>query len=415
MSRADGGRFQTRLSALVLLVLVPLALVPASGCYYAQLVAGQSAIVFGSRPIPEVIEAREREIRRLERLAPVAPEHIKPQIPRRVAQLKQDIERLELIRVARVYAHEHLGLVENDNYTIFFETGGRNRYPTFVVTAASKTKLEPVLFDFPIVGKLPYQGFFIPRMADNLVKELHKAGYDAGAGPTMAFSTLGWFTDPVFTPMLRQDEIELPALIFHELLHATAYHPRDSDFNESLATFFERYGVLQFLEDRHGADSPLMRQALDRFADKDRFSSLVVEMRDELKALYASDVSDQQKLVSREMVFIRYQQRYVDERVHGLFRTNWQDWFPQIELDNAKVLSLVRYIAGLGLYESVWKSLGKDFRLTVPVFREAARADNPRGHLAAWLKSRGVDVPDEPGVQDDPDSDGADPHEDHPD
>ncbi|MGE3852744.1 MAG: aminopeptidase [Planctomycetota bacterium] len=375
-------------SRLLVLLLLVVAAPLLSGCYYMQAIAGQGEIIFSSRPITEVIDQREREMRRLERLTPVAPDSVKLQIPARIARLRDDVARLQLIGVARRYAHESLGLVENDNYTVYFETGGRHRYPTFVVTAAKKTKLEPVLFNFPVVGNLPYKGFFIRKMALDLERELEAKGYDAGAGPTMAFSTLGWFTDPVFTPMLSLDEIELPALIFHELLHATAYHPTDSDFNESLATFFERYGVLQFLEERHGADAAILTVARNRFADKDAFSALVERMRDDLKALYESDISDEEKLCQRQDVFVRYQQEYVTGRRTGVFRTSWHDWFPRIRLDNAKVLSLVRYIAGLDLYESVWNSLGKDFRLTIPVFREAARAESPRGYLVSWLFKR---------------------------
>ena len=292
--------------------------------------------------------------------------------------------KLEIILSVRKFAVDEIGLKANDNYTKIFDTQGYA--PSYVVSVAYPDRLEYFYRHFPIVGKLPYKGYFERDLAIDEAKKFVEQGYDVYIGQAAAYSTAGFFDDPVFTTMLEYDDVYLIGLIIHELLHNTVYKKDFAEFNESLATFFERQGTLLYIEKTLGKDSDVYQHAAKSFADEDLFVDLVKELVQKLNALYAQDLSKVQKVKKRDKVFKEIQGKYRRMRETGEFKTHAKDWFAEIKLNNAMILNLSTYKFNLDLYQKVFEITG-GLRESIPVFKQAADSENPFKFLENFTKN----------------------------
>ena len=162
-------------------------------------------------------------------------------------------QKLQFIQVVRTYAIDSLGLQDTDNYKTMFDQQGEEIM--WVVTAAPEFRLEPYEWNFPILGSVPYKGFFEKEAAITLAKELKDEGYDVNIRNPGAWSTLGWFTDPILSGMLDREAGDLASLIIHEMSHATIFVKDSVEFNENLASFIGDRGAEKFLIDTYGIDS----------------------------------------------------------------------------------------------------------------------------------------------------------------
>ena len=194
-----------------------------------HLARGQLRVITNSTPIAEIAE------------------HPRPADPQRHT-------RLRFVAAVRDYGRERIGLDVRDQYTCFYDTGGRPL--SWNVSASPPDRFEPYLWRFPIVGAVPYKGFFEIDRAQKERSILQSKGLDVSLSQVSAYSTLGFFADPVLSTMLKYSDDSLATLLLHELTHATAYAPGHTDFNESLATFVGRRGSLDFLSEHYGASSP---------------------------------------------------------------------------------------------------------------------------------------------------------------
>jgi len=158
---------------------------------------------------------------------------------------QQQKENLALIEKIKKYSVDSLNYKPTKNFT---EIYNQKEAPVlWVITASSPYKIEPFYWQFPIVGKVSYKGFFDKQKALALKYKLISKGYDVGLRSVSAWSTLGWFSDPVLSNMLNKRKGNLCNLIFHELFHATYYAGSSVDFNENLASFIAHKATLQFL------------------------------------------------------------------------------------------------------------------------------------------------------------------------
>ncbi len=210
-------------AVLVILVLVYWDLV----VYGVRQASGQLRIVWNARPVEEFIND------------PDFPDSLK--------------QKLRLIDEVRRYAIDSLGLKDTRNYRTMFDQKGQE--VMWVVLAAGEFSLEPKQWRFPILGEVPYKGFFREDLAIELKRELEKEGWDVIIRNPGGWSTLGWFTDPILSDMLERSDGDLANLIIHEMSHATIFVKDSVDFNENLATFIGDRGAEQFLLDRYGEDS----------------------------------------------------------------------------------------------------------------------------------------------------------------
>ena len=217
--------------------------------------------------------------------------------------------KLELVLAVRKFAERDLGLDVGDAYASFsiVPPGALLQ----VVSAAKKTQLVAYEWWFPIVGAVDYKGFFELADAQAEAARLDGEGYDTYVRPSVAFSTLGWFDDPVLSSWLRADPTRIAELLIHELLHRTWYVSGQTAFNESLATFVGHVGAYEFFRAHDGPEAPTTQRAAqawrDALAESKQWAAAVAE----LKALYADAARDGRPvddvLAARAAIFARLQ------------------------------------------------------------------------------------------------------------
>jgi predicted aminopeptidase len=251
-SRGDATwtRRSTKVSLTLLLLLL---LLP--GCYYAHLGSGQARLLLGRQDIDELLAD--------------------PSTP---PELRAPLERVKAVRrFARV-----LGLDVGDRYTSYVEWPGDRIVTTVVATAP--WEIEPTPFGFPIVGEVPYKGFFDTARAEAEAARLRADGYDVCVVPVSAYSTLGWFDDPVTSPLLSGDPGELVETLLHELVHATVFTPSAARFNEGVATFVGQEATLRFFA---AEDTRALPREEQRIRESREVAAVMMRLRDALAELYA--------------------------------------------------------------------------------------------------------------------------------
>jgi predicted aminopeptidase len=208
--------------------------------------------------------------------------------------------KLRLVREIKAFGEDELGLNPSSNYETFYDTKGQPI--TYIVSACRKDRFQPYLWWFPIVGDVPYKGFFDKEDAVDEAKSLEAQGYDVSLGTAAAYSTLGYFPDPVLSTMLEYPEEQLVALILHELTHGTIYLPGGADFNEGLASFVGWQGALEFARRRHGIASEKYDRTVRAFAAEERRDERAREVFRKLDELYQSGLARDEILARRDRV-----------------------------------------------------------------------------------------------------------------
>ena len=200
--------------------------------------------------------------------------------------LTSDSLRQKLVLVGKIkkYAEDTLGLNPSKNYKTVYDQKGEDIL--WVVVAAQKFKMETYEWKFPFLGKVPYKGYFDHEKAVKEAKKMKEEGYDARIGTVSAWSTLGFFKDPILSEMLNQPEGMIARLIIHELTHSTLYVKGNSQFNENLATFVGTQGAKQYLIDKYGTSSKQYRDYLGELSDIEKFSKHVLKGANLLDSLY---------------------------------------------------------------------------------------------------------------------------------
>jgi len=207
---------------------------------------------------------------------------------------------LQLVQQIKNYAIDSLGLNPSKNYNTLYDQKGEDIL--WVVVAAHKFKMETYEWKFPFLGKVPYKGYFNYSRAQKEAQQMKEDGYDARIGTVSAWSTLGFFKDPILSEMLNQSEGMIARLIIHELTHSTLYVKGNSQFNENLATFVGNQGAKQYLIDKYGEKSKQYHDYLGELSDIERFSAYVLKGAKLLDSLYNnfSDETIEQKQQKKE-------------------------------------------------------------------------------------------------------------------
>jgi predicted aminopeptidase len=182
-----------------------------------------------------------------------------------------------------------------------------------VLSAARKDRFEQKTWWFPIVGHVPYKGYFNPKSALAAAEELEREGYDTYVRPTSAFSTLGWFDDPLLSTLLRADDVDLVSTVIHELAHNTLFVPSQVAFNESFASFVGDRGAIAFFCGIEGDDGRRCRIAQDRWADNLLFASFLQDLIARLEELYARTDLPRDSILARRDLIAR---RLYYDRLH---------------------------------------------------------------------------------------------------
>ncbi|MFQ5536970.1 MAG: aminopeptidase [Gemmatimonadota bacterium] len=285
--------------------------------------------------------------------------------------------KLTFVLEARRYARDHLGIDVGDAYTTYTRLDRDTL--AMVLSAAWRDRLAPRTWWFPIVGRVPYRGYFDLDDALRAQAELEAEGLDTYLRPTAAFSTLGWFNDPLLSTVLRGDEIEVVETVLHELSHRFLFLPGRVRFNESFATFVGRAGAAHFFCTRPGGgpDTVKCHRAQARWRDYLRFSVFVDDLVDELQALYArTDVDAAAKIRMREPIFQAALIRF-DEEVRPSLENFSFAGFRRTPLNNATLLARMRYFHRLPGFQALLEREG-DLPAVLRFLREGAgEAEDP--------------------------------------
>lgn len=274
---------------------------------------------------------------------------------------KETLEKLKTVGKIKEFGIS-LGLKNTKSYNSVFDNG--NGPPVWAVSASRKDKLQAVTWQFPIVGTVPYLGFFNKEDAKREFNKLKGRGYDALMRPASAYSTLGILPDPLFTSMLNGGKEYLAETIIHEMTHATIYVKGDTDFNESVATFVGNQGGLDFLKFAYGPKSKEVKNSLDYKHDDEIFSEFMAGVYDELDKYYSSPISPCEKIKGREAIFKKVKERFKKE-IKPRLKTSAYDYFEKLKLNNAYILFNRRYHKSVSIFQQLYEAKGSDLKETI--------------------------------------------------
>ena len=316
-------------------LLVVLALVLCAGCdtisYYGQAIGGQLNLLARARPLDAWLGD------------PATPQDLR--------------ERLETAHRIREFASRSLGLPDNASYTSYADLG--RPYVVWNVFAAPEFSVEPKRECFPFTGCVPYLGFFSQRAARAEAARLERKGLDVYLGGVLAYSTLGWFNDPLLSTFIRYPDAQVARLVFHELAHQVAYARGDTTFNESFAVVVEEEGVRRWLEAQgRTADLKRFRAAQDR---KRAFAAAIKETRERLAAVYASGASADE---------MRRRKRDEFDRLRAQF-----PGAVPAQPNNAFLVSIALYTEMVPAFEHLLAASGNDLPRFYARVRELAKSD----------------------------------------
>jgi len=276
-------------------------------------------------------------------------------------------EKLNTVLAVREYARDALKLNVGGSYASYSYVDRPDL--THIVVAAPKTELRPYTWWFLIVGSVPYKGFFEKADAEREAERLRADGYDTNIRTSAAFSTLGWFDDPLLSHLLRYDKIVLSEIVFHELFHQTLYIKGAGAFNESVANFIGHRAAIDFFRDRFGEGSEEHRRAVEGWAEEREFGAFIFEMAQTLTELYGRDIPRNDKLRLREEVFTRakaeWARRIADQPQHRLRN------FSRLPLNNAVLMHYVVYLKDFDLFESLYDLSGRSLKKTIEYLKQA--------------------------------------------
>ncbi len=309
-----------------------------TGCqsiqYYAQAVGGHTRILLKQRNIKSVLANPELD-----------------------AQTKH---RLNLVQAARRFAADELSLPDNDSYTRYVALD-RN-YVVWNVVATPKYEVEPIKACFWVVGCVSYKGFYRKQAAIDHAKNLKAQGLDVHVGGVGAYSTLGWFSDPVMSTMFSRSDAALVGLIFHELAHQVVFIKGDTQFNESFATAVAQIGLRQWASQQGEAEG--INAYFKLKAKQAKITRLVLATRNLLSGAYLEHIG------AGEETFASLKQTYFDsmktayaelkKQGHG---TAGYDRFFASDLNHASLALYGDYHGWVGEFEALFGQSGRDWRV----------------------------------------------------
>ncbi|WP_084303593.1 aminopeptidase [Phytopseudomonas flavescens] len=311
---------------------VPLFALLLTGCstldYYGQLARGQLQLLHARQPVQALIDA-----------------------PSTAPPLRQ---RLALSQQARSFATERLGLPDNRSYRLYADL--QRPFVVWNLFATPEFSLQPQLHCFPIAGCVAYRGFYEQNRARGAAALLDAQGLDTYLGGVEAYSTLGWFDDPILDTMLRWSDERLVALIFHELAHQQYYLAGETAFNESYATFVEREGLRQW---RAARGLPAPREL--PIQPREQFSELVLASRARLETLYASDLDAEAMRAGKQAEFDRLRDEYRQLRATQWKGIGYYDGWINGPLNNAKLLPFGLYDRWVAAFDSLFREARGDW------------------------------------------------------
>lgn len=312
-----------------------LASVLLAGCqlgYYSHLVSGHTRLMLDREPVEELLERDD--------LSP---------------ELRQ---RLQLAQQLRAFAANELALPVEGAYADYVAL--ERDWITWNLFAAPPLSLQPHSWCYPVIGCANYRGYFDQERAGRDAEKLRDKGLEVYTSGAIAYSTLGWFDDPLTTPMLAGSDLWFAELLFHELAHRRFYLKGDTRFNESLATSAARAGVRRWLatEPQRLAEAGMQMERHE--AARQQVLELVAGTRTELEAVYASTLPEADKLARRDALRAELRQRYQAALAGNPALAGYQRWFAG-PLNNAQLNTLADYEGWVPAFDAVLAACDGDW------------------------------------------------------
>jgi len=294
-----------------------------------------------------------------------------------------DTEFIRLVADIRAFAIDELGLKQSKNYTRYVEID--RDYLAAVVSASAKDSFQRHEWMFPIVGSVPYKGFFNPEDARKERAKLEKKDLDVWIRPVTAFSTLGWFKDPLYSYMRNYSPARLADLIIHELVHSTVFIKSKMNFNEEIAEFIGTKGSRLYMESRFGIDSKEYRDMIDSETNSANFVAFLQELIAELDALYSSEKSREEKLTEKESIIQAAKDRYKSEYESRFTNDNYR-YFIEQPVNNAYLELFRLYHTEDNFYDDLFERSGSDLNAFIAAAKKITKKGDPRKQLENALR-----------------------------
>ncbi len=345
-------RLLRRVTGATTLVLMTLLALSPTGCYLSRAAYEEARILSRRQPIARLLIDSGRS-----RSGSVT--------ATRVPLLDgATLDKLRLVSEARTFAVSALGLKADESFTQFSRLDRDTL--VLVLSAAYRDRLERKTWWFPVVGTFPYKGFFDFDEAKRTREQMSRDGFDVTLGPSSAFSTLGWFNDPLVSTTVKADSVTLVNTVLHELLHNTFFAKGRVAFNESFASFVGGRGAEAFFRAR--GDSVLLRRAEGDWQDDLLLGAFWARVSREIDSVFRAlpDTARTERLAAREAVYAAAKGRLVDS-IGPQLRGYPVGWAAKVELNNAVLLSRRVYAEGLDGFDSVYVAEQRDVRRAVQV------------------------------------------------
>ncbi|MCB0350696.1 MAG: aminopeptidase [Bdellovibrionales bacterium] len=289
-------------------------------------------------------------------------------------------QKLELTVKIRDFATTKLHLKPTNSYTTFVDL--KRPYVTYIVTVAKKWELEPHLFWYPIVGSLPYKGFFKKEAAEEEAQSFDQNKFDVMVRGVSAYSTLGWFEDPLLSSMISGEDHHLVNLIIHESTHTTLYIKSQADFNEQLATFVGNIGTEIYYKQKEGENSSTLKIIANENSDEKIFSEFISSELKSLAAWYKT--LPEKNETARLQRFSEIQTRFKTE-IAPKMKTKQYAGFANMKLNNATLLYFKTYVYDLNLFQKLYEHFGKNLNDFLAYCKSLEKSKNPHKDIEKLL------------------------------
>lgn len=289
---------------------------------------------------------------------------------------EEEKKKLLLISEIKIFAREKLQMdIDEDLYSSYVHLD--RPYVSYLLRASPVYELKAHEWNFPVIGSAPYKGFFDKEKAKKEAQILSEEGYDIYIRGVSAYSTLGWFNDPVFSSMLSYSESDFVVIIFHELVHTVLFFKNHVNFNERFAEFLGRKAALSFYTEKEGPESQTVKKMFKEWKDELLFSSFMVQEYQSLSEWYKNQKGNI-NLEMKEKRLKEIQNRFNME-IHPQLRTIHYNYFSHIKLNNARLLSYRSYSYNMEEFEKLFTSslINKNIKAFIDYCIQFEKTENP--------------------------------------
>lgn len=290
--------------------------------------------------------------------------------------------RAKLILITRVreFSQKNLKLVADKNYK---DVNLNWQHIIHNVSASERLAFKPYLWWFPIIGAVPYKGYFDEKDAHAEIKRLKSLGLDTLKRRVGGYSTLGYFSDPVWPTMLEMRDEALVELIIHELAHATVYISNQTPFNETFANFVGKTGARMFYVDKFGENSDEVKKLDKYYHDEKEYNKFFSDLYVKLDEVYKKEISEEEKKSAQQQVLLQAKINYELLPIHKEFVIS--DWS---KINNAYLLAFKTYNHDEAVFADLYKLVNYDFKRFLEEVAARSQGSDPFLSLRKYINQK---------------------------